>query len=378
MTGPSNRNEEAERVLKQIYADLNNGLVPKHIEAAANYFTSEVALEYQASFANILVHHYFSKGDYSRALVFCEKWLAISPDDPSAVHSLLSVLTRLKRWDEVISVAREHIAKRPGDFRLHSLACQALGRVGRLSEARAHGTLCLSLKDQSAKSEPLDLTDVSVPTFAANDRAKNIISFSLFGGNDKYIKGAITNVRAARFIYPSWTCRFYTDDTVPEKIRQQLAAEGGQVMTVQGLPSQKYGTFWRFLVADDASVERYLVRDCDSVVNVRERVAVDEWIESQRHFHVMRDFYSHTELVLAGMWGGVARALPHMGRAFSAYVEQTIFHRTLDQEFLRDRIWPTIRQSVLVHDSQFDFGDHRDFPSLGLLPPGQSVGDLQF
>jgi hypothetical protein len=157
-----------------------------------------------------------------------------------------------------------------------------------------------------------------------------------------------------------------------------LATEGGQLRNVTGLPRLKYGTFWRFLVAEDPDIDRYLVRDCDSVVNVRERLAVDEWIESGKHFHVMRDNYTHCELVLAGLWGGVAGALPGIGRSFCAYVEKDFVRRTFDQDFLRDIVWPTIRQSVLTHDSQFAFGNRRDFPRLGWLPDGHHVGISRF
>jgi hypothetical protein len=158
---------------------------------------------------------------------------------------------------------------------------------------------------------------------------------------------------------------------------RRLTDEGAQLAKVQGLPSAKYGLFWRFLMADDANVDRYLIRDCDSVVNVRERVAVEEWLDSGRNFHVMRDFYTHTELMLAGMWGGVSGALQSMGKMFCQYIEENIYHRTIDQEFLRNKVWPTVRSSVLVHDSQFSFGEYRDFPKQGRLPPGEHVGDAR-
>jgi len=50
----------------------------------------------------------------------------------------------------------------------------------------------------------------------------------------------------------------------------------------------------------------------------------------------------------------------------------------LDQCFLREEMWPTIRQSVLVHDSQFAFGNRRDFPGVGKMLPGHHVGQIEF
>jgi len=36
----------------------------------------------------------------------------------------------------------------------------------------------------------------------------------------------------------------------------------------------------------------------------------------------------------------------------------------IDQHFLRKRVWPTVRQSVLSHDSQFKFFNNQPFPAI--------------
>jgi hypothetical protein len=45
-------------------------------------------------------------------------------------------------------------------------------------------------------------------------------------------------------------------------------------------------------------------RDAGSVINMKEPAAVDARLDSDRHFHVPRDYYSHKDLMLAGMWSG--------------------------------------------------------------------------
>lgn len=374
MTKLSKRNKKAQLLLQGLYDDLSKTGASNLVGEVDDYLTDDIDPQWKAALANVMVHHHFEAQNYRDALVYCQKWLVFAPNNIAAVRGLISVLVRLRRWDEIINVATHHLAKHHLDYGLHSSLCQALARNGRMKEAREHGSRCLALKDKSVKAEAMDLSGVSVPSFNKSDRTRNIIAFSLYGSGEKYLRGAVTNVLAARFIYPQWTCRFYIDETVPRKIVQHLEREGAELRTVNGLANRKYGTFWRFLVADDPAVDRYLVRDCDSVVNVRERLAVEEWIDSGRHFHLMRDFYTHTELVLAGMWGGVTSALPPMGKAMTAYANEAIHNRTLDQTFLREVIWPTIRQSVLIHDSQFAFGDCSDFPRLARLPDGQHVG----
>jgi len=58
---------------------------------------------------------------------------------------------------------------------------------------------------------------------------------------------------------------------------------------------------WRFSVAGDDSVDRYIVRDVDSRLNARERFAVEEWIVSGNPLHLMRDHPYHVAPIM-GMY----------------------------------------------------------------------------
>jgi hypothetical protein len=117
-----------------------------------------------------------------------------------------------------------------------------------------------------------------------------------------------------------------------------------------------------------------LIRDADSIINTKERVAVDAWLASDKHFHIMRDFYSHTEVILAGMWGGVAGVLPPLEELRSEFEPDAGPTSTYDQIFLREMIWPTVRQSVLVHDSLYEVLGGQPFPPYGRLAPNRHVG----
>jgi len=111
----------------------------------------------------------------------------------------------------------------------------------------------------------------------------NAISFSLFGSNPRYCVGAIRNAELVRTIYPGWEGIFFVDGSVPEHVRQALLDKGADVRFPNlGIHN---GMFWRFLINDDPKVDRYIIRDADSRLNLRERTAVDAWIQSGRRFH---------------------------------------------------------------------------------------------
>jgi hypothetical protein len=260
-------------------------------------------------------------------------------------------------------------------IRFHDMMCSCLAMLGRLDEAREHGTQSLRLKDESVPALPRRVFRLAGLDLA--NPVRQVISFSLYGRDQKYLLGAVNNAVVARYLYPGWTARFYIDQSVPEELQRVLTQNGAQVVTVSGLPAADYGLFWRFLVEDDANVGLYIVRDVDSVISIKERAAVADWLRSGRAFHVMRDNVQHSELMLAGMWGAHRGNLGQMTPKFQTFVgglglRANYVHR--DQHFLRAEIWPIVRQNVYVNDEQFSFGETHPYDPNYALPGSMHIG----
>ena len=100
---------------------------------------------------------------------------------------------------------------------------------------------------------------------------KRVIAFGLYGSNLKYTKGAVENVELAKIYYPGWTCRFYVNSDTPKDIVDQLTAKGAEVKEIPSGKGYASGMFYRFIVASDPDVDRYIIRDSDSRLNSRER-----------------------------------------------------------------------------------------------------------
>lgn len=254
---------------------------------------------------------------------------------------------------------------------------------------KKYGGLAIETKKQMVAQQPqLQEIQQKPPQFNPSQPEKNIIAYSLFGGLPRYCETAILNLDLAKEIYPEWTCRFYVDDSVPENIRNKLKEKGAQVIVVSPQQKELSGLFWRFFVMDDPNVECFLIRDADSLVSYRERAAVDQWLNSGKWFHCMHDFYSHTELILAGMWGGFNGVFKNIEQHIRDYVTtgNYLAQRVMDQHYLRHCIWPTLQQSVLIHDSQgFDpqavpfpvYAKQTDFEDLSQFHVGMNEGSSQ-
>lgn len=175
-----------------------------------------------------------------------------------------------------------------------------------------------------------------------------LISFSLFGGIERYNVGAIENAKLARDVYPGWTCRFYVDRHAAATVR--LADMGCEIIPMPDYRMAAEAMCWRFLPASDPTLERAIFRDTDSRLNVREAAAVDAWIAGGQPFHIMRDHDHHRPFpVFGGMWGCVGGALPDM----AAWIAQwPRWHSRMDDmNLLTQHAWPIMDGKVMHHSS---------------------------
>lgn len=319
----------------------------------------------------------YSGGEYEEALRILGELRELVPEDLEVLENTGVILRLVGRLEEAVEVLEAVFEKDPSRFNVcDALAhcCAGLGNGGKMQE---YGRASLEQKDRFAAELPVlrKIPEGGPPPFFWDGAKKNVISFSLWGDHPRYLRGAIRNAQAAVDVYPGWVCRFYCDDSVPAAVLDRLRRHGAEVVMRPRPESFFDGLLWRFEVVADPGVGRFLIRDCDSVVNVKERVAVDDWIGSGKWFHAMRDFPSHTELILAGMWGGVSGVLPPVEEIRKAFHPKTAPTRTFDQVFLRECVWPMIRGSVLIHDSVYTgcLGSV-PFPGIGGLPPKFHVG----
>jgi hypothetical protein len=178
-----------------------------------------------------------------------------------------------------------------------------------------------------------------------------LLSFSLWGANATYTVGAIRNAEIAPTVYPGWVCRFYCGTSVPADTLRALAALPHVQVVAVPEPGDWRALFWRFRPAGEDDVEVMLSRDTDSRLGARERAAVDEWLASDRDFHVMRDHWWHETSILAGLWGVRGAILRDIDALIAAYPQRDAYD--VDQRFLEDVVAPRVRDRWLEHDGYF-------------------------
>tara|TARA_Y100000816_G_C26107818_1_gene589430 strand:- start:5505 stop:7730 length:2226 start_codon:yes stop_codon:yes gene_type:complete len=142
---------------------------------------------------------------------------------------------------------------------------------------------------------------------------KKIISFCLYDikkkncgeirKNRNFYKGIFINYEEAKTIYPDWIIRVYIPYNEPlEYVKKLILFKDIEIVLVD---TNICFRALRFLPNDDPDVDIWLSRDTDSIVNWREKAAVDDWLEnhSDKKLHIMTDNSQHYWTIAGGMFG---------------------------------------------------------------------------
>lgn len=187
---------------------------------------------------------------------------------------------------------------------------------------------------------------------------KKIISFSLWGDKPRYCVGAIENAKLAKEVYPEWIARFYIHKNVNETIIEQIKDQEAEVVIMSSSEDWR-AMMWRYLVAEDENADIFISRDADSRLDSREMRAVQEWEQSDKIYHIMRDHPYHGFPILGGMFGAKKEGFNLIKEAISIGKFEDKYGT--DYLFFGDILYPRIKKDAFVHD---EFFEKKPFPTL--------------
>ena len=198
------------------------------------------------------------------------------------------------------------------------------------------------------------------------ERKAKALSFSLFGDKLIYLTGAIRNVELQPKFYPGWHCRFYVAEDLWPPLIDELADGGAEIIIMRPEPGLG-GLFWRFLAMDDENLDACVSLDADSRPTERQKKATEEWLSSNKAYHIMRDHPYHKRRIMGGLFGAkrnnsVVLNMRQDIEKFQLHQKRTDVKRNDDQEFLKQIIYPRIKDHVLIHT------DYQRFPNEKVTP----------
>lgn len=163
----------------------------------------------------------------------------------------------------------------------------------------------------------------------------NIFSFCIYGTEVNYYSGLLENIQIIREYFPDFEIYIYKGICDPswtfEKCKIIETGKSGLV-----------NTLYRFLPLADAEVG--FVRDADSRINERDRWCIQEFMKSDKNYHIIRDHYWHKSLIMAGMFGWKK---PCSEKIIIPESEDLVYG--FEEKYLGKTIYPVIKSESLVH-----------------------------
>ena len=199
------------------------------------------------------------------------------------------------------------------------------------------------------------------------------ISYSVWGDNKVYTYGIIENVLDAKKFYEGWIVRVHYNDTVPQNVVDWLKTQDNvELVHHPGTKKKASNTLWRFedLFIKDAVT---MIRDADSRITERELTLVDDWLRSDKDFHIVTDHRHHTCPIIAGAFGVRNNCLEYIGiptgtnnvnepplqfvpglELMQSFLKNLPEHRDeyiVDQIFLAQYVYKYVANKSMVHCS---------------------------
>jgi hypothetical protein len=190
---------------------------------------------------------------------------------------------------------------------------------------------------------------------------KKVISFCIYGDKYKYTIGLIKNIEIINSKYPDWEIYIYYSNVPSFFINILKKMKNCKIQNCIHKGFKWEGMFWRFYPIE-SNVDIMLSRDADSRITEREMNLVNQWIDSDKTFHIIRDNMSHRIEILGGTWGCKVKQFQERYKIKKINEYLNIYYKRFtknierqpDQYFLKENIYPLIKNDNMSHIS-FEF-----------------------
>jgi hypothetical protein len=171
-----------------------------------------------------------------------------------------------------------------------------------------------------------------------------VFSFCLYGTDDNYYLGLLENIQIIKEYYPDYEIFVYRGKCEKE----------WPLSNVNVIYTNREGpinTVFRYLPLQFAEIG--FVRDSDSRITERDRWCIDEFLKSDKQYHIIRDHYWHKSPIMAGMFGWKEPLDIQLDTSDDS-------DYGIDETLLKDHVYPIIKEKTLVHTNIYSFSGEDD------------------
>ncbi|MEM7070816.1 MAG: hypothetical protein AAF403_03545 [Pseudomonadota bacterium] len=298
--------------------------------------------------------HHEMEMDSDNYIAKLESAIKNNPNDLDALRNYGSSIWKTDR-DKGYKALMQALTIDPEDYASINNFTMMFTDENKKDHARAFGAMGLAQKDRIGCKTFMrwkDALNLKLQPPNPNQGTRKVVSMCLWGTNPSYWQGAVRSANEMEEYYPGWELQIIYDETLPVFAVEELIECGAHMVPATKNQKRLFGGLWRFYASHDETIGHFVCRDADSRFSKRESEDVKDWMESGKLFHIIRDDIWHCDIMLAGLWGGLGGRLPNLEpSALQLYGES--IRKWDDQEFLRDIVWPMIKDHCLIHDDNY-------------------------
>lgn len=167
-----------------------------------------------------------------------------------------------------------------------------------------------------------------------------VFSFCIYGTELNYYDGLLENIQIIHEYFPDFDIYIYKGICDPNWI-----FEGENIKVIETGREGGVNMFYRFLPVTFADTGFW--RDADSRISERDRWCIQEFLKSDKLFHITRDHYWHTAKIMGCSFGWKKRI------NYSFDIDKFTYGD--DELYIATHIYPQVIKDSLVHTNNHAF-----------------------
>ncbi len=189
-----------------------------------------------------------------------------------------------------------------------------------------------------------------------------VFSFCLYGTEPNYYTGLLENLEIIKTFFPDFGVIVHkgicdSTWTLPDWVEVVETGKAGPINTLYR---------YRPLLTHEIG----FVRDTDSRITARDRWCIQEFLKSDKSYHMIRDHVWHRSKIMAGLFGWKKPVTLELALDSEASYG-------IDEAFLADHLYPWIVADALVHTNLYALlHEHSERIQIPMEDPTDFVGNV--
>ena len=189
-----------------------------------------------------------------------------------------------------------------------------------------------------------------------------VFSFCIYGTERNYYDGLLENIQIIHEYFPDFEIYIYKGICDSEWIFEE---------NCKVIDTHKEGAInmlYRYLPIGFADIG--FIRDTDSRITERDRWCIQEFLKSDKSYHIIRDHYWHKEPIMGGIFGWKKQIDIDLSL-------DSVIGYSQDMTYLKEHLYPLIKSDSLIHTNNHAFvGEHVELITIPHKDQWDFIGNV--